>query len=136
MLPELKGSTVQLRAIGIGEQEAAATFADKVGFPVELLYADAKGETYKEIGFYKELGRLFFARATREAFKDTDKQERVKEMLSVYKPQGLIPKDTSLTVQQGGMLVVKGGKVLLAHFDQGTGAHADWSEVLKAAKGK
>lgn len=41
--------------------------------------------------------------------------------MSDYKPQGLIPKDASLTTQQGGLLVVKKGVVLFQHFDQGTG---------------
>jgi hypothetical protein len=59
----------------------------------------------------------------------------VKALLPAYKPQKLIPKDTSLTVQQGGALVVKQGEVLFAHFDEGTGAHADWTQVLAIAKG-
>lgn len=46
--------------------------------------------------------RLFFARATAKAFQDKEKQERVKALLPSYKPGKLIPKDTSLTVQQGG----------------------------------
>ena len=30
-------------------------------------------------------------------------------------------------------MVGKGGQVLFAHFDEGTGAHADWAKVLEAA---
>lgn len=51
--------------------------------------------------------------------------------MSDYKPQGLIPKDTSLTTQQGGLLVVKKGVVLFQHFDQGTGkttTHGDTNQ--------
>jgi hypothetical protein len=51
----------------------------------------------------------------------------VKAMMSVYKPGGLIPKDVSLTQQQGGLLVVRNGEVIFEHFDQGTGA---WERVM------
>lgn len=74
---------------------------NQVNFPPALLYADPTGATYKSVGFYKEFGRLFFARATARAFQDKEKQERVKALLPSYKPGKLIPKDTALTVQQG-----------------------------------
>lgn len=68
----------------------------------------------------------------------------MKALLPSYKPGKLIPKDTSLTVQQGGVIVVKysgkkgekGGEIVFQHFDEGTGAHADWNEVLAAAVAK
>lgn len=133
-----------LAVIGIGDAEAGKLFAETVDFPPNLLYADPTGAAYQNIGFYKELGRLFFARATQQAFKDKGKQERVKALLPSYKPGKLIPKDTSLTVQQGGVIVVKysgkkgekEGEIVFQHFDEGTGAHADWSEVLAAAVAK
>jgi len=66
-----------LAVIGIGDAEAGKLFAETVDFPPNLLYADPTGAAYQNIGFYKELGRLFFARATQQAFKDKGKQERV-----------------------------------------------------------
>ena len=68
-----------LAVIGIGDAEAVKLFAETVDFPPNLLYADPTGATYQNIGFYKEVGRLFFAKATREAFKDKGKQERVSQ---------------------------------------------------------
>ena len=41
--------------------------------------------------------------------------------MPIYKPGDLIPDNKSLTVQQGGMLIVKKGRVIFQHFDEGTG---------------
>ncbi|TFJ82317.1 hypothetical protein NSK_006436 [Nannochloropsis salina CCMP1776] len=96
------------------------------------------------MGFYSGIGRLFFAKATRKAFADKEKQERVKALLPIYQPAKLIPNDTSLTLRQGGVIVVRhgreggkeGGEVVFRHLDEGTGAHAAWEEVLAAVGGK
>lgn len=49
----------------------------------------------------------------------------------VYKP--LMPKAPAQALWQGGALVFEGPRVLWAHSDPGTAAHADFAAVLAAA---
>lgn len=126
-------SNVKFSAIGIGSGEAASTFAEKVGdFPQEFLYADIEGDTYKSIGFYSNFGRLFFAKATGEALKDNQaKQDRLKELAKVY-DFSLVPDNKSLTLRQGGGLIMRGGdEILYSHFDKGTGAHISIDKIIE-----
>lgn len=138
-LLESKGSdlsNVKFSAIGIGSGDAASVFAEKVGnFPTKYLYADLEGETYKEIGFYSNFGRLFFAKATGEALKNNQaKQDRMKELMKVY-DFSLVPENKSLTLNQGGALIVKGGEeILYSHFDKGTGAHMSIDKMIEVVK--
>lgn len=43
------------------------------------------------------------------------------------------PKKSTQTLTQGGLFVFKGAKCVLDHFDQSTGAHADFDMVLGVA---
>lgn len=129
-------SNVKFSAIGIGSGEAASTFAEKVGnFPEEFLYADVEGDTYKSIGFYSNFGRLFFAKATSEALKDNQpKQDRLKELAKAY-DFSLVPENKSLTLRQGGALIIRGGEeILYSHFDKGTGAHMSIEKMIEVVQ--
>lgn len=133
---DLDFSNVKFSAIGIGSGEAASTFAEKVGdFPKQYLYADKEGETYKSIGFYSNFGRLFFAKATGEALKDNQaKQDRLKELAKVY-DFSLVPDNKSLTLNQGGAVIMRGGdEILYSHFDKGTGAHISIEKIMEVVK--
>lgn len=44
-----------------------------------------------------------------------------------------MPKQPGQALWQGGMLVFEGPRVLFAHADPGTAAHADFDEVVAAA---
>ena len=45
VLPVLKQKGVKLLAIGIGSAESAASFADKLDFPADMLLADESEES-------------------------------------------------------------------------------------------
>ncbi|KAI3427059.1 hypothetical protein D9Q98_006999 [Chlorella vulgaris] len=51
ILPELQASGVRLLAVGLGETAKARRFAELLGFPLDLLYADPSGELYRALGF-------------------------------------------------------------------------------------
>ena len=49
VLPQLQGSGTKLLLFSIGTPERGKEFADKTGFPEDLLLADPKGETYAAV---------------------------------------------------------------------------------------
>eukprot|EP00887_Chlorella_sp_A99_P003707 scaffold7.g3707.t1 len=50
LLP-LRAAGVGLVAVGLGEPDKGARFAELVGFPQDLLYADPTGDLYRALGF-------------------------------------------------------------------------------------
>ncbi|GAQ86414.1 hypothetical protein KFL_002870180 [Klebsormidium nitens] len=50
-LPELQANGVRIVAVGLGSPDNARRFAETVGFPLQLLYADPTGACYRALNF-------------------------------------------------------------------------------------
>mmetsp|Transcript_19714 Transcript_19714/g.64098 ORF Transcript_19714/g.64098 Transcript_19714/m.64098 type:complete len:163 (+) Transcript_19714:223-711(+) len=144
--PKLDDAGVLLAVLGIGTSESAKEFAERVGLAADSLFADEERAVYKHFSLHGDLDgtegiffdpkvvdgvkRLFFNKTTGERIKERG-TDGLKAAMQVYKP--LMPKDSKDTVQQGGMLVMKGKEVLYFHKDEATFDHAPLDDVLSIA---
>jgi len=144
VLPNLEGA--KLFAVGIGSAESAATFAERTGFPSEMLFADnsAESSAYAAIGtrntgrddngkqIFEGIQSMWSVR-TNEAIKARGRED-LNGILKLYKP--LMPKGPQAMEQtfvQGGTFVFDGTIELFAHYDFSSGDHADLEQVIAAA---
>lgn len=142
---------MNLVAIGIGDADKAREFCRETGFPEEYLYSD-DGGTYRDAGFRGGIKDTFFRSATLSSLttrlSDESERKRLgKTLLPAYlKAWGRdgskwlpprfeygIADGLEQGLQQGGQFVFEGDRLLFAHFDQGTAAHADIKLLLKRA---
>ncbi|KVH87692.1 Thioredoxin-like fold [Cynara cardunculus var. scolymus] len=126
---------VKLIAIGIGEPKKARILAERLPFPLDILYADPErkllshcmslkllgihvSQAYDVLGLYYGIGRTFFnpASALQKAVKN-------------YTIEAT-PDDRGSVLQQGGMFVFKGKELLYAWKDEGTGDHAPLDDIF------
>ena len=159
MLPPLTDADVKLYAVGIGSAESAKTFADKVEFPAELLFADESdtSDAYAAAGTRNtkrdENGKQIFegidsmwSADTNDAIKTRGKDDLNSITGSLFKPgiyvplmptgKGLFdPRAIEKTLVQGGTFIYDGPNEIFAHYDQASGAHADLDEVIRVATG-
>lgn len=158
MLPVLEPAGVKLFAVGIGSAASAATFAEKVEFPPELLLADTSEESdaYAAVGTRNtardEAGKAVFEgvesmwnERTNAGLKARGRDDLNSIVGSLFRPgiyTPLMPKasTTARTVEQtfvqGGTFVFDGTRELFAHYDSASGDHADLDEVVRVATGK
>lgn len=149
MLPALQeAGGAKLLAVGIGSADSAAEFAERTGFPAEMLFADETEESlaYAAAGT-RNTGRdakgkqvfegleSMWSKRTNAALKARGRDD-LNSILKVYKP--LMPKENAMerAFVQGGMFVFDGSKALFEHTDFSTGDHADLDEVVAAATGR
>jgi len=133
--PQLDELNVKLLVVSIGTAARAKDFVQETGFPIENLYADPENITYEALGFYKDLGRTFFNPATPFSIKDRlekDAAKDLREIMPRWKPW--IPPKLDQGLQQGGVFVFQGSRVLLEHFDEATGAHISPEKILEVLK--
>ncbi|KAJ3697624.1 hypothetical protein LUZ61_001329 [Rhynchospora tenuis] len=121
---ELSG--VKLVAIGVGTTDKARILAERLPFPLENLYADPGRKAYDVMGLYYGLARTFFNPASTKVF---SRYESLKEAVKNYTIKAT-PDDRSSVLQQGGMFVFKGTKLVYARKDEGTGDHAPLDDIL------
>ncbi|XP_021717275.1 uncharacterized protein LOC110685121 [Chenopodium quinoa] len=95
---------------------------------MECLYADPERRAYDLLGLYYGLGRTFFNPASTKVF---SRFESLKMAMENYTIQAT-PNDRSSVLQQGGMFVFKGKKLLYARKDEGIGDHAPLDDVFSA----
>lgn len=157
VLPALSANDVRLFAVGIGSVDSARIFAEKVEFPAELLFADESdnSDAYAAAGTRNTQrdasGKQIFegvssmwGPATNEALKARGRDDLNTVVGRPFRPGPyvpLMPKGNSLfdpkvmerTMVQGGSFVFDGSEELFAHYDDSSGAHADLSELVRAA---
>ncbi|XP_073278248.1 thioredoxin-like protein AAED1, chloroplastic isoform X2 [Primulina huaijiensis] len=97
---------VKLIAVGVGTPDKARLLAERLPFPMDILYADPdrKTKVFSRIGEVKKAMKNYTIKAT--------------------------PDDRSSVLQQGGMFVFKGKRLLYARKDEGTGDHASLDQVF------
>lgn len=154
--------SAKLAVVGIGSLEAAQEFADALGLPREVVFADEGALTHKAVGTvnsdFEESAltrgkRMMTAETWRAvasrrggrrvsmfglfdlpAVATNNDLEAVKPGAGIYKAfslEGDQAADRSLVL--GGALVFNGAKLLMAHYDEVLGAHADMEWVIGAA---
>ena len=157
MIPALDGTDVKLFAIGIGSVDSAQTFAQKIEFPAELLYADESEtvEAHTAVGTRNtrrdENGKQIFegvesmwSKQTMSAIDARGRDDLSSITGSLFKPGPYVPLmpkgnglfDTSVierTMVQGGSFVFDGSEQIFAHYDYSSGAHADLDELVRVA---
>ncbi|XP_073156066.1 thioredoxin-like protein AAED1, chloroplastic [Henckelia pumila] len=117
---------VKLIAVGVGTPDKARLLAERLPFPMDILYADPDRKAYDVLGLYYGLGRTFFNPASTKVF---SRFEELKKAMKNYTIKAT-PDDRSSVLQQGGMFVFKGKRLLYARKDEGTGDHASLDHVF------
>ncbi|XXG56825.1 hypothetical protein AAC387_Pa03g4139 [Persea americana] len=117
---------VKLVAVGVGTPDKARILAERLPFPLDSLYADPDRKAYDVLGLYYGLGRTFFNPASAKVFTRFGSLQKAVKNYTI----SATPDDRSSVLQQGGMFVFKGNKLLYARKDEGTGDHAPLSEIL------
>ena len=152
VLPALVATGVKLFAVGIGSQESALEFADRLEFPAELMLADTSEEAdaYAAVGTRNTqrdaTGKQIFegvesmwSQRTNDAIKARGRDDLNEITGSLFNPgpyKPLMPtgpKAMERTFVQGGAFVFEGSKELYGHYDFSSGDHADLDEVVRVA---
>jgi len=146
VLPAARDAGVKVYAVGVGSAESAATFAERSGFPAELLLADSSDDTeaYAAVGtrntgrdaqgkqVFEGVSSMWSGR-TNAAIQRRGRDD-LNGILKLYQP--LMPRGPKAMEQsfvQGATLVYDGTDELFAHYDFSSGDHADLEEVVRVA---
>ncbi|XP_024963006.1 prostamide/prostaglandin F synthase [Cynara cardunculus var. scolymus] len=119
---------VKLIAIGIGEPKKARILAERLPFPLDILYADPERKAYDVLGLYYGIGRTFFNPASAKVL-SRSRFEALQKAVKNYTIEAT-PDDRGSVLQQGGMFVFKGKELLYAWKDEGTGDHAPLDDIF------
>lgn len=125
----------KLLVVSIGTAARAKQFVEETKFPIDILYADPENATYDALGFYKGVARTFFNPATPFSIKDRIEKNKAADLQDImprWKPW--LPPKPEQGLQQGGVYVFEGQKVLLEHFDESTGAHIDPERIFEVLR--
>jgi len=126
--PQFDAAGFKLITIGVGPSSKAQVLAEKLPFPAECLYADPDRKAYDALGLYHGVSRTFLNPTSMQIFSRLDK---VAEALKGYS-MDVMPDNTSATLQQGGVYVFEGSKVLYARNDESTGDHSKIDDILNS----
>ncbi|GFR42732.1 hypothetical protein Agub_g13914, partial [Astrephomene gubernaculifera] len=112
--------------VSIGTHERSKDFAEVTGFPRDSLFADPENALYDALGLVRSVGATFFSIETPLALKRRVEEGRTADLAEVFQRwQPWIPPRSEQALQQGGLFLFEGDKVLLSHRDKATAAHAD-----------
>ena len=150
-LPALSGKGVKLLVVGIGSVESGSIFAERTGFPMDMLLVDESEETeaYKSVGTRNsqrdvdnnnkqifEGVQSMWSKATNDAIKERGRDDLNEITGSLFKPgiyKPMMPSTIEATLVQGASFVFKGKEALLEHYDESSGAHVSVDDLLEAA---
>ena len=146
LAPRLEAAGVGLVAIGIGTPEVAAEFSAHTSLSSKLLYADPTNAVGTALNFPKGVPRTFGFTAGLESYRavlgrlqDDGARDLVRAALrwKLWLPPPP-PAESGLGrfdygMQQGGVLVFAGERLVWEHRDPSTAAHANLEEVAQAA---
>ena len=141
VLPALNDADVKLFAVGIGSGESARTFAEKIEFPAELLFADESdnADAHSAVGTRNTkrdatTGKQIFegvesmwSAETNDAIKARGRDDLNSITGNPFNPGPYVP------LMPKGTFVFDGAEEIFAHYDASSGAHADLDEVIRIA---
>lgn len=131
--PKLAAKGIRLMMVSIGTPERSKDFVAKTGFPAEDLFVDPDNLTYDAIGLVRTFQNAFLDPRTPLSFVKRAMKSNTKDLQTVlsdwvpWQP----PKGVYQALQQGGMYVFEGKKVVFSHKDQATADHVELEEVMK-----
>ncbi|XP_051117549.1 uncharacterized protein LOC127242167 [Andrographis paniculata] len=114
---------VKVVAVGVGTPDKAKLLAHGLPFPMDSLYADPDRKAYEVLGLHYGLLRTLANPVELSA-----RLGALKKSTSNYTLKAT-PNMSSI-LQQGGMFVFKGKKVVYARKDERTGDHAPLDDVI------
>lgn len=115
--------------IGAGTPSSGKTFCEKCPFPEESLFVDPERKVYAALQLYEGLSRTFFDPSTPAALQKRG-LDGLREGAKNYTM--IPPINMESALQQGGVFVFDGSRVLYAWRDGGTGDHAPLEDILGA----
>ena len=131
--PVLDAAGARLVVISVATPAGGRQFCAKLTppLPEANMFCDPNREVYSALGLYKGVARTFFTKATPEAINRRG-LDSIKLAATNYTM--IPPPQPADSLQQGGLLVVDGGRTLYAWRDEGTGDHAPIEAVLEACR--
>jgi peroxiredoxin len=128
--PKLDDMGVGLWMVTIGTPEKSIDFCRKTGFPIENLLLDPDQDSYRALDLKSTVQDTFFNPATPLSLlkRAVDGQaEDLMAVLSSWNPldQPIPPKGPIQALQQGGLFLFEGPRMLYARRDEATAAHVD-----------
>mmetsp|Transcript_52596 Transcript_52596/g.114808 ORF Transcript_52596/g.114808 Transcript_52596/m.114808 type:complete len:144 (+) Transcript_52596:3-434(+) len=122
--------------VTIGTPERSKDFVARTGFPAENLLLDPDNITYDALGLTNDLANTFFNPATPLSLLKRGMEGKTDDLMNVldgWQPW-MTPNGPQQAMNQGGMFVFEGPKVLYSYYDKATADHADLEEVLSLAR--
>lgn len=124
--------------VGVGNAQAAAEFADKLGIDPSLCFGDEGGAAGDALDLNKGLKTMWNPLAVSAMMKRND-QDSLTVLGNAYKEAAdnigikqLMPKKMDDTLRQGGTFVFRGHKLLLEHYDEKVGDNCEIDAILVA----
>ena len=103
----------------------------------QFLFVDPENALYDELELNRGVKSTFFSVSTPFAFLDRatskDGMSNLLQVLSKWKKAAYLPPKQSQAFNQGGTFIFDGSRTIFAHYDESTGAHADFAEVIDLA---
>lgn len=103
----------------------------------EYLFVDPENAIYDDLDLNRGVKETLFSPSTPFAFLDRfTKKDGMKDLLGVlskWNKAVYIPPKQSQAFLQGGTFVVDGPRVVYAHYDESTAAHANIDKVIDLA---
>lgn len=124
--PKFDAAGFKLITIGVGPSSKAQVLSEKLPFPADCLYADPDRKAYDALGLYHGVARTWLNPASMQIFTRLDK---VADAVKGWNLD-VMPDNTAATLQQGGVYVFEGSKVLYARKDESTGDHSKIDDIL------
>ncbi|GAX72876.1 hypothetical protein CEUSTIGMA_g331.t1 [Chlamydomonas eustigma] len=134
--PKLDEIGVKLLMVSIGTPERSKDFVARTGFPASNLYLDPENITYDALQLKNTVQDTFFNVATplsiAKRFAE-GKSGDLMDILDGWQPW-MTPKGPTQALQQGGMYVFQGQRMVFSYQDKATGDHADIEQIMAVAR--
>jgi len=141
--PVLQKANIELVMIGIGKPEAAQRVCGEhleLTRPEEFIFVDPDNSLYGLLDLNMNLFTPATAFSFLKRFSTKGGMNDLNRVLSKWLPRPgvsegavIIPPRQRQAFNQGGTFIFNGGRTLLAHYDESTGAHADFERVQSIA---
>lgn len=125
--------------VSIGKPEVGKELIGHLGVEngEDFIFADPENTVYDDLKLNKGIQATFFNPATPFAIRDrlfNGGMKELGEVLGKWSNAVYIPPKRDQAFNQGGTFIfAQGGRTIFAHYDESTGAHANFDDVYKIA---
>ena len=103
----------------------------------QYLFVDPDNALYDELELNRGVKSTFFSLSTPFSFLNRatskDGMSDLFQVLSKWNNAAYLPPKQSQAFNQGGTFIFDGSRTVFAHYDESTGAHADFADVIDLA---